>query len=261
MSGQLLEASLVEAFAAFGAHPRFEVFREIDHVRTRTPADIPFLNNVFGLPQAKPPRRDRIAQIARSFAEVNVGSVWYFRDDGEAHPEFFSAFSEYGFSFSGRVPGMWLKEYLPPQLPADLEIVEVDSDRSMADWFRVWGEVYDPTSQILPHYISIFEALGNYKNPAFRFFVGRVDGKTVSCASAFDDGKALGLFNAATLVGWRKRGYGMAVLGHCLERSRPYAAYPVYNLASKDGFSPWSQLGFEKVCDFHQFFLPAGATT
>jgi len=255
-AGDIIEASLIEAFAAFGADPSFKVKRERDHVRTVSAVDIPFLNNVFGFPQGSLSSRRRLKQIAENFSEKGLGSIWSFLTPNDAHPDLLHTFPEYGFSFSAKLPGMLMGHHVPPPFPSELEVIEVSSDSLMQEWCRVWSAVYDPNRQISTYFASLFEACGQYRNPAFRFFIGQVSGETVSCISSYDDGKALGLFNGATLEGFRQRGYGAAVVSHCLERARRHPSFPAYNIASTQGFSVWQKIGFEKVCEFHQFYLP-----
>jgi GNAT superfamily N-acetyltransferase len=133
-----------------------------------------------------------------------------------------------------------------PAPPPELEIVEVDDERSAAEasaLLTVFGTPPDQTAgRITPELAS----------ETFRFWLGRVDGEPASMAAASVSHGYVGLYAVATAPAFRGRGYGEA-LTWTATMFRP--DLPATLQASPMGRPVYERMGYEVVAAFSNWTI------
>ena len=82
----------------------------------------------------------------------------------------------------------------------------------------------------------------------FAAYVGYADEEPVSTAAVVMDGKALGVYNVATLPGYQRRGYGEAVMRHALaDASREFAVERMVLQSTPAGYQLYKRMGFQTI--------------
>lgn len=130
----------------------------------------------------------------------------------------------------------------PTPAPPGLEIVEVDDDRSALEASIVIGEAFGVPPPARDSMVK--PAL---RGDAFRFWLGRVDGRPVSAGGASVSHGLVGVYAVATVADARGRGYGEA-LTWAATMFRP--DLPATLQASPMGEPVYARMGFETVGRF-----------
>jgi GNAT superfamily N-acetyltransferase len=129
----------------------------------------------------------------------------------------------------------------PPPPPLELEIVEADDASTVLEAEALIGEVFEvdgePGSTLRP------QCLGE----DFRVWVGRVDGRPVTTATAFIADGFVGIYAVATLRDARRRGYAEAVTW-AATLCRP--DLPATLQASEMGQPVYERMGYRTVAEF-----------
>jgi len=128
-----------------------------------------------------------------------------------------------------------------PMPPPELEIVDARDERALGEAESVVNEVYGagapPGSMFRPESVS----------DTFRVWVGRVDGRPVSSATAYVGDGFVGLYAVATAAEARGRGYGEAV-SWAATNFRP--DLPATLQASPMGRPVYERMGYRTVAQF-----------
>lgn len=182
-----------------------------------------------------------IAELQR-FYDGGAGGPWLLWSAWET-PDL----TGQGLQFAGQPPLMvrWPWEATSAISPAELTIVEVTDAARLADWLQVIIAGYPAPEMALP------DAPAFLKTPIlggpYRLWVGYVASQAVSCAAAFTDQSATGIYAVATLPAYRGRGYG-AALTDAAALVDP--ALPAWLVASDLGQPVYQRLGFRAIGHF-----------
>jgi hypothetical protein len=129
----------------------------------------------------------------------------------------------------------------PPALPSALEIVEAHDDATVAEAEALIGDVFGARAE--PGSTLTSACLGD----DFRVWVGRVDGRPVTTASAYIGDGFVGIYAVGTLRDARGRGYGEAVTW-AATLCRP--DLPATLQASPMGHPVYERMGYRVVAEF-----------
>jgi GNAT superfamily N-acetyltransferase len=131
-------------------------------------------------------------------------------------------------------------------LPAadGLEVVEVADAAALADWQRVLVEGY-PAPELRDAERPFYDA--RVFGGPLRLWVGYAGGQPVSCASAFVDEAAIGVYAVATVPAARGRGYGAALTDLA---ATCVPDLPAWLTASGLGQPVYARLGFVEVARY-----------
>jgi GNAT superfamily N-acetyltransferase len=145
----------------------------------------------------------------------------------------------------------------PPPSPAELEIVEVDDDRTAAEASALLTVFGTPADSVVG---TITPAL---QTETFRVWLGRVDGRAASIASASVSHGFVGVYAVATAPEFRGRGYGEALTWKVVT-FRP--DLPSTLQASPMGRPVYERMGYSVAATCHCFTIErrseaAGPTT
>jgi hypothetical protein len=129
----------------------------------------------------------------------------------------------------------------PPPAPPELEIVEAGDEGTVLEAEALIGEVFEteaaPGSTLRPECLD----------EDFRVWVGRVDGRPVTTATAYVADGFVGIYAVATLLDARRRGYGEAVTW-VATLCRP--DLPATLQASEMGEPVYERMGYRRVAEF-----------
>ncbi len=186
----------------------------------------------------------QLERLGRCLAEGDASSLsdpWHVLDPtaldfvrGDDHP------------WMVRDPG---EAEIPPTA-AELEIVRV-SDVDTLREFATTSLAGFGAPPLPP--LSIY-APATLADPRFFYFLGRVDGRGVSTATAFVHAGVVGVYDVATLHDARRRGYGTALTVRAMlaDPSLPSVLQP-----SAMGESTYRRLGYERFTSFATWYRPA----
>lgn len=107
---------------------------------------------------------------------------------------------------------------------------------------------------------ELFEAMVTpalLARPGHRAYVGIVDGKSVTTAMGFTSGDHVGIFDVATLPGYRARGYGAALTARAALDGFNAGASFAYLQSSAMGLKVYERLGFQTLETWSVWITPS----
>lgn len=247
-----LERSLVQAFAVFAKHPKFQLTRDMDHTRTYSGINEAFLNNVFETKDSLPLTPARLREITDHFAGHNF--IWRLGPSTSNVEAVAEALIDFGLVYVGTSPGMLLTSEKKVD-SAGLNFITVKDEADLKAWFNVWQEGFGMTDAAGAYCLDLYGSQKFFLDPAFHLVYGTFEGKPVTCGNTYDDGICTGLYNITTLLGFRSRGFGAALTSRCIEDARKKSKRPLYLYSSPQGFSLYESLGFETMVELEQLAL------
>ncbi len=194
---------------------------------------------------------ERIADAARYFKPLTGRwSFWLCEDHLDTHQQrrARSTFADFGLRPISHPPGMVAPSIAPPHraLPA-LRVEPVDSPSHQRSFAEITALSFE-----IPYVIA--DAV--YAQPQawagdYRGVVGIVDKRVVAIAAIVETKEAIGIYSLATHPGFRRRGYGEALLREAVRaaevRSGPRR---IVLQASEAGHALYRRLGFRDVTRF-----------
>ena len=156
-------------------------------------------------------------------------------------------FEKHGLRLATQMPGMVSEQFPPPnrKLPP-IEVAEV-CDALTLNSFRDIGSACFRVP--VAWFEEVFDGQSMARTP-FRGWVGYADGKPVTTAATVADGAALGLYNVATLPGFRSRGYAEALMRAAIGREEFAGKRPVVLQSTTAGIELYQRLGFRRITNF-----------
>ena len=150
----------------------------------------------------------------------------------------------YGLRLSTELPGMIADEILPPARPvAQLEVRRV-GDTATWNAFCEIGSVCFHVP--ITWFREVFNDAGVWDR--FMSYVAYVDGEPVATTSIVSGAGVIGVYNVATLPGFRRRGFGEAVMRQALAEVRKERGMERVILQSTpDGLGLYARMGFRTV--------------
>lgn len=194
---------------------------------------------------------ERIADAARYFKPLTVRwSFWLCEDHLDVHQlrRARTTFSDFGLRPISHPPGMIASSIAPPHRelpPLRMEPVETPSQQ------HSFAEITALSFEI-PYVVA--DAV--YAQPAawtgdYRGVVGIVDKRIVAIAAIVETKEAIGIYSLATHPGFRRRGYGEALLRQAIEQAQKHSGpRRIVLQASEAGHALYRRLGFRDVTRF-----------
>lgn len=162
------------------------------------------------------------------------------------------AMRELGLEPAERLPGMVLNPVAEiPRPPADLKITGWD-----AASLPVYNEI------IAASFGMPLELANNLLTPGLvestlRGFIGYVDGAPVATSALIASGGVAGVYNVATLPGYRGRGFGEALTWHAVRAGVEEGCVIGSLQASAMGRPVYARMGFREIAPYESY-VPAG---
>jgi N-acetylglutamate synthase len=158
-----------------------------------------------------------------------------------------------GLQHRDSVPGMVLyplPDALPERLP--LEIRRVDD----MDSFVQYAETLAAGFGMPPKLGRAFAAPGLLALPGAEFYTAFVDGAPVATSALFMSNRVAGVYNVATLDGYRRRGIGEAITWHAVQQGMKADCQMGALQASEMGRPVYERMGFRVVCHYKTYIRP-----
>jgi N-acetylglutamate synthase len=214
---------------------RFERRGSYDLVRfQRIP--LPMFNGVWPLDDAAAPSlSDALGELSGAPSSVQVRM--------DRTPAVVEEARRLGFLTEEPLPGMAVRrDDLAAPSVEGLEVTRLTGD-DVAEAMPVAVAGFDvPESIMIPLYAPEVATLDGIE-----YYLGRVDGEPVSTSLGYTVGDVVGVFNVATPVAHRGRGYGAALTAAAARGGFERGAEIAFLQSSGLGFSVYRRLGFEEV--------------
>lgn len=156
-------------------------------------------------------------------------------------------FEKHGLRLATQMPGMVAGEFpavdrsLPP-----LEVAEVRDEATLSSFREIGSACFRVPVE---WFTEVFDEHTMERAP-FRGWVGYAGGKAICTAATVTDGAALGIYNVATLPGFRARGYAEAIMREAIAREPAQPDRPIVLQSTTAGLELYRYLGFSKVTNF-----------
>jgi GNAT superfamily N-acetyltransferase len=156
-------------------------------------------------------------------------------------------FEKHGLRLATQMPGMLAEKF--PQPDRELPPIEVAEVRGPAtlESFRDIGSACFRVP--VAWFEEVFDS-HTTERPPFRGWLGCVDGKPICTAATVADASALGIYNVATLPGFRARGYAEALMREAILREPSSQERPIVLQSTVAGMELYRRLGFRKITNF-----------
>lgn len=199
------------------------------------------------------PPAEPAAAVKRAIAFFGPrGAPWLFRVREGVDPASESAAQEAGLRPAGALPVMVLRDAgLPPASLPGLEVREV----RLADLEAMHGVLaggFGTPPEFGPRLVppAALDAL------EARFYIGYADGKPAATAAMMRTGDCAGVYNVATLPGFRGRGFGEALTRAAVLGGAALGCTFSCLQASEMGQPVYERMGYEVVAHYRTFQLP-----
>lgn len=249
-SGRLADANLAFTWSLIGRSGRAAIGGTEQCPFVASGIDAASFNGAFTTQRVVDP--DAVVADAIEFmAEHSVPWLMWVREGVD--DALLAAGRRAGLRDAGGPPGMVLDsiERLPAR-PGDLK-VEIVSDASGLDIFHdVVARGFDMPLEILQGFVTI----GMMADPSVVAVIGSVAGIAVSAAFACVSGATIGIYNVATPVEHRRRGYGEAITWAVIEAGAALGGEHAALQASELGAPVYRSMGFVDIGRYLQLEGP-----
>lgn len=206
-----------------------------------------WFNGVWSL---RPPDETTAAvareQVAYFEPRAPSGFTWWWAPELDGS-DFARRLAPLGFRFDQSTPGMAIDlATLRHDPPAELEIQVVETSAAFRIWTSTFLRGFVQTDTGAARYGGLFESLGLAL--PFRYLLGLRRGVPVATASFFLGAGVAGLYNVATVVEARGRGYGAAMTTAALSAARDLGYRAGILQATEMGYPVYTRLGFQELC-------------
>lgn len=140
-----------------------------------------------------------------------------------------------------------------PPLPAGLEIRVVRDP----DTLRCYNDTLARGFGQPPELLAIFEDPAILDLPDMTFYLGFLAGEPVATALRFTSHRIAGVYNVATLPGYRRRGFGAALTWRAALDGRAEGCLASALQSSRMALPLYRRMGYRHVTDYHTWTIAA----
>ncbi len=234
------------------------LYDEDDCFRTQSPVPFPLFNSVMIARFNEDNLRTRLTEIIEPYEAAKLPIQWNIGPESSPS-DLAEVLLDFGFEAKKpSIPGMAIDLYALPDRPAyadgfTAKRVETEEDANAYAEGCVAGFELPESSVIA------FKQIAERNGENFSHFIGLVDGEPVSTSSLICADGVAGLYNVTTRVDARGRGAGGGItLAPLYEARRRGCSVGILH-ASEMGHPVYKRLGFETLCEIHQFVRPRPA--
>ncbi|SFS62355.1 GNAT family N-acetyltransferase [Paenibacillus sp. BC26] len=211
----------------------------------------PLYNSVIAYhqPLSDKDTKEDIERLINGYQARKVPFTWLTWSHDADHANLAQALAENGLKKVDSLSGMSVSlpdwTYISPAIHG-LNIKPIRT-RAEMNWFReIVLPVFGFEGEAGEALVQISEDAAFGENAAFRHYIGFMDGQPVAAATAIHDGDTIGIYNVATLEGYRRRGLGSALTAHAAREGQAAGGRVAVLLASKMGQGVYQAIGFEE---------------
>jgi ribosomal protein S18 acetylase RimI-like enzyme len=203
----------------------------------------PQLNGVLRL------RRGGVDDALREAGRRLAGVPWLWWAGADSRPGLAEDLLARGAVNVGTVPVMaiQLDSVLDETGPADLDIAEVRHTADLPEWVRAYRPSFGLTEDQIDELLNVEEARPTRQ--VIRF-AGRIDGRIVGTSLLFVRHGVAGVYQVATVEGFRRRGIGTRLTAAALRAGRARGLRIGTLVAGSMGASMHRRMGFTKVAGY-----------
>ncbi|SFJ70570.1 Acetyltransferase (GNAT) domain-containing protein [Paenibacillus sp. UNC496MF] len=231
-----------------GVCPRIVFERTPRAIRHQSDLPHPVYNRVLAYSGTSPEDvLDDVGRLSERYRARKVPFTWLTWPHDPGAASLAEALAAHGLDKVDEVSGMSLSlagwTYEGPAIPG-FTVRPIRTRAEMA-WFReIVPDRFGFHGEAADVLVRINEAAAMGRHPAFRHYVGFADGRPAAAATAFRDGETIGIYNVATLDGYRRRGLGTALTAHALREGQAAGARLAVLQSSRMGEGVYRSLGF-----------------
>lgn len=243
------DASYFQGWRVFGRNSPGFVVESNGLLAAASGLEVAFLNILFVTRPLSHPR-DQISESAQAFDSRNLPFVVRIRERFDAGAE--AACETLGMPYSDTVPGMASHQMTAPAAPAVLEIRIVESEVDRRDFCSVIAGGFGVPVAIAEQLVTA----GLLRDPESESYVGYAEGQAVASSTLCFGGRTAGVYNVATMPGFRKRGFGEALTWQAISRGASFGCDLAVLQASEMGQPIYERMGFRTVARYKTFHRP-----
>ena len=158
-----------------------------------------------------------------------------------------------GLAAVDTMPGMLLAHIGEQRaMPRDLDILRADEPGAAADHQHVLSDGFPMPMD----FAALLVAPPLLTHPATELYVGYHAGEPVTASSLVVTGEVAGVYNVATILRSRRRGYGEAMTAHALRRGAELGCTMATLQATLQGRPIYERMGFRTVAHYLTYQRP-----
>ena len=255
------ETNLEEALLLLARHsPGGEVVEATGFARYTTGVPHPFANGVLRTRLTSSNVASEVRKILEHFKAVGLPMMWFVTPSSRP-ADLGKHLVAQGATRGNNNPAMSVDlDALQPiiDLPAGVEIREVDSPMMMAEWARVACEGSGIPQDVGRLFTSASDAIGLGEQVSMRYFLAYQSGIPVATSNLFLAAGVAGIYCVSTLLNARRQGLGAAITLAPLLVARDLGYRIGVLQATAMGLPLYQRLGFTECCSFDTYTYNVG---
>lgn len=237
----------LESFTCFSVVPEVEVYESEDMIRIVSPGIPNGLTNTVLRCRFSAANADNVIDETNEYFYAR-GVVPYWRlCPGDLPTDLEARLTKKGLSLEAEEPAMAVelgKLYQDVRAPNGFMIERVTDAATMKDK-HIWINQFGMGKSLGTLLMDMFSAYGFDADSDWQHYIGLLNGKPVSCASAFYAAGVAGIYAVITLPEARRQGIGAAMTLQALLDAREKGYHVGVLQSSEMGYNVYRRLGFE----------------
>jgi GNAT superfamily N-acetyltransferase len=226
------------------------LYEVIDGARFEPRADlIVAVCPAFPIPQCNGPwvvedSPAAVDALPAAIAEVEAAGAWPWVQTRSGHHRTQAAARALGLIHIEHAPGMVMRPGELSEVDVELEVTPI-ADEEIDEAIAVLSVSFGAPKELFARFSATMRTI-----PEATWYVGRVDGTTVSTALGFTIDGATGIFNVATPPEHRGHGYGAALTAQAARDGFQAGSKFAFLQSSEIGHTIYRRLGFRDVEEY-----------
>lgn len=251
---QAMEANMHLHMTYFAKYlPTLELVFEPDVtvIRSEIPDDM--FNYVLFAKFQEKNVHDRVAHITSLYRKYHLPFSWWVSEK-DTPPNLTTALMKEGLVFKEENVGMYFEcdaFQAQTHIPS-LKFKRVLNSKELQEFCQIIVEIGGDPQAFDLIYSQLPQVL-YAEGSSFEMHIGYIGELSVLTGILVFDANVAGIYYVATIPSQRKKGYGMAMMEHLLNRAKMEGYHMATIQASHEGKGLYEKLGFKKCCIFKEY--------
>jgi GNAT superfamily N-acetyltransferase len=253
-----MEENMWQSFLTLGRAKYVDIHDSPELLRIITGIPHPIMNGIFRTALSDLAAENDIEEAFQPFVKWKIPMVWWIGPSTEP-ADLGSRLTAMGLVHQDDSPGMAADlstiDFSAVPSPRGLAIMEVLTDSQLEEFIDLFITIFQLPDAVGRAFLGIYHGMGFSPANPWRNFIACMEQRPVAISSLSLSAGVAGLWNIATLPGYRKQGIGRALTAATLREARSLGYRGGILISSASGMGLYQNLGFAQCCTFSQYIF------